>query len=193
MDLHLHEETGAFVAKSELDAATCERIIKLADGKWRASKVEGTSGDEGTDSNLRISEICFIKDQWVLDIIWPYMIAYNEVSGLNFDIRTVEDLQLTRYSPGGFYDFHIDGFSSKRFSVKGNCRKISMSVQLNEDYEGGEFQIARCRLGKLEKDTLSKSLGSIILFPSTLEHRVAPITSGIRFSLVAWFLGPPLR
>ena len=33
--------------------------------------------------------------------------------------------------------------------------------------------------------------GSIIVFPSFLQHRVAPITKGIRYSLVAWFLGPP--
>jgi PKHD-type hydroxylase len=33
--------------------------------------------------------------------------------------------------------------------------------------------------------------GSVIVFPSDTEHRVTPVTKGIRYSLVAWFLGPP--
>ncbi len=193
MDAKLHEESGAFVARKEFDAETCSRIIGLAEGKWQPSLVEGSSGEDGPDANLRISDIFFTQEQWILDIIWPYMAAYNNVSGLNFDISSVEELQLTRYPPGAFYDFHIDGFGTKRFSVKGNVRKISLSIQLNEDYEGGEFQIARCRQGEIEIDTLEKSTGSLIIFPSALEHRVAPVTSGIRYSLVAWFLGPPLR
>ena len=27
--------------------------------------------------------------------------------------------------------------------------------------------------------------------PGVLEHRVTPVTKGIRYSLVTWFLGPP--
>jgi len=33
----------------------------------------------------------------------------------------------------------------------------------------------------------------IIVFPSDMEHRVAPVTKGIRYSLVVWFLGPPFK
>ena len=68
-----------------------------------------------------------------------------------------------------------------------------MSIQLNDDYSGGEFQVARCHKGKLEIETLEKERGSVILFPSVLEHRILPVTRGIRYSLVAWFLGPPFR
>ena len=32
--------------------------------------------------------------------------------------------------------------------------------------------------------------GSIIVFPSFVEHRVTPVTEGIRYSLVSWFVGP---
>ena len=39
------------------------------------------------------------------------------------------------------------------------------------------------------KETLSK--GSIIVFPSFVWHRVKPVTSGTRYSLVAWHLGNP--
>jgi PKHD-type hydroxylase len=35
--------------------------------------------------------------------------------------------------------------------------------------------------------------GTIIVFPSTMLHRVSPITKGIRRSVVGWAMGPPLR
>ena len=37
------------------------------------------------------------------------------------------------------------------------------------------------------------SKGTAIVFPSFIWHRVTPVTKGIRYSVVAWFLGPPLR
>ena len=41
------------------------------------------------------------------------------------------------------------------------------------------------------KDILPK--GSIIVFPSHLWHRVRPVTSGTRYSLVTWNLGKPFK
>ena len=34
--------------------------------------------------------------------------------------------------------------------------------------------------------------GDIIFFTSGMEHRVAPVTKGVRYSLVNWFVGPPV-
>ena len=39
------------------------------------------------------------------------------------------------------------------------------------------------QLTKYEKD----------FFPSFIHHQVSPVTKGIRYSLVAWFLGPPFK
>ena len=35
-----------------------------------------------------------------------------------------------------------------------------------------------------------KKKGTLLIFPSYLRHRVLPVTSGVRRSLVAWFWGP---
>ena len=35
--------------------------------------------------------------------------------------------------------------------------------------------------------------GSVIVFPSCMEHRVTPITKGTRYSVVCWFVGPPFK
>ena len=68
-----------------------------------------------------------------------------------------------------------------------------MTIQLNEEYEGGEFKVAWCDEGKLLTETLGKAEGTIILFPSILEHCITPVTSGTRYSLVAWFVGEPFK
>ena len=35
--------------------------------------------------------------------------------------------------------------------------------------------------------------GDMIFFTSGMEHRVTPVTKGVRYSLVNWFVGPPIR
>ena len=71
-------------------------------------------------------------------------------------------------------------------------RKISMSLFLNEDYEGGDFDL---EIYKPEVDPRYKSFklpkGSAIFFQGDKWHRVRPVTSGVRKSIVAWFYGPP--
>ena len=111
-------------------------------------------------------------------------------------------MQINRYKKGGFYEFHKDckgdhlsayNLPDKKF-MHGHVRKLSMTVLLNDNYEGGEFQFATIYRGKREIHTPEfNKTGSIIVFPSDMEHRVAPVTKGIRYSLVTWFLGPPFK
>ena len=193
MDASLNEESGLFVYPHQVDEGICKRIIGLAGNGWEASEVESDLGSDELDTSLRRSEVFWTKEEWLVALIWSYMDAYNEVSGLSYDIRSVETIQLTRYGKGGFYDFHVDGYGSKKWEVGGSVRKISMTIQLSEDYKGGKFQVARLRSGEKEVDTMDKSMGTVILYPSVLEHRVLPVTRGVRYSLVAWFSGPAFR
>jgi PKHD-type hydroxylase len=69
-------------------------------------------------------------------------------------------------------------------------RKLSMVIQLSEPlYTGGTLD--------LENDPLPPGVfarkGSAIFFPSFNWHRVTPVTAGVRYSLVCWFMGPPFR
>jgi len=95
-----------------------------------------------------------------------------------------EQLQLASYGPGHYYDWHID---RGRGAVAGR-RKLTMSVQLTdpEDYVGGEFELnADGRPFKVPADR-----GAAVVFPAHTLHRVAPVVSGNRLSLVAWVHGP---
>ena len=193
MKAELNEEFGILSCSGELDKLVCERIIDLGRGRWKSSLVGDDKGSDVLNSELRVSEVFWTREKWLMEMVWSYMEAFNDISGLRYDIDEGETLQIGKYGEGGHYDFHVDSFTSHKWAIDGKVRKISMTVQLNDDYEGGEFEIVRCREGKLETTTLGKDRGSIILFPSCLEHRVKPVTRGVRYSLVSWFLGPPLR
>ena len=203
-----------FCIPEGLDKKTCDKIRNLAKGKWKESKVntkkditaeERKTGEKLThdiDKNERISDIVWTTDQWIFDTISPYLNGANERAGWKYDINGAESIQITRYKKGGFYSFHRDGkgdhlsayhFPDDKF-IHGHVRKLSMTVLLNDDYEGGEFQFATLNKEKCEIHTPEfNKTGMIIVFPSDVEHRVAPVTKGIRYSLVTWFLGPPFK
>ena len=63
---------------------------------------------------------------------------------------------------------------------------MSMSLILNDDYEGGDLILYGA--GKVKQE-----IGSMVFFPSFLLHEVMPVTKGTRYSLVMWFLGNPWR
>lgn len=187
----------------EIDKEICQKILNLVQGRWQESKVEAEEVTEYvTNDNLRTSDIFWTKEQWVVDLLWTYMRHTNCFTGKRWAIDAVETMQITRYREKDFYDFHIDGrgdHHAKYFAVEnelmhGKVRKMSMTVLLNDDYEGGEFQFAVCEKGRFEVIPVEeKSTGTIIVFPSTMEHRVTPVTKGTRYSLVSWYLGPPFE
>ena len=115
----------------------------------------------------------------------------NEVSGLNFNIQRVENLQLTRYvAPAGHYDFHMDGNGYILRKEDGLTRRLSMSVLLNDpsEFEGGDliFHVGA------EPYSVDMGKGDIIVFPSYNLHKVSQVTKGTRYSLVVWALGNPI-
>ena len=197
-----------------LDKKTCNKIRNSAKGKWGESEInikkEWTDEERITgaklihdiDKNARISDVVWTNDQWIYDIIWPWMMEANERAGWKYDIRTSGNMQITRYKKGGFYNFHKDGRGDHLSAydepdnkfIHGYVRKLSMTILLNDNYEGGDFQFVNF---SQEKCTIStpefNKTGMIIVFPSDMEHRVAPVTKGIRYSLVVWFVGPPFK
>ena len=197
-----------------LDKKTCNKIRNSTKDKWEKSTInvkkditdeERKTGEkpiQGTDKKIRISDIVWTEEQWIYDTIFPYMYEANEQAGWKYDIRGAESMQITRYKKGGFYYFHKDGKSDHLSAydlpdnefMHGHVRKLSMTVLLNDNYEGGEFQFATYNKEECTINTPEfNKIGSIVMFPSDVEHRVAPVTKGIRYSLVVWFLGPPFK
>ena len=148
--------------------------------------------NEGILSKVRKSKVFWIPKsyEWkslyekIMDILRQ---CNNEF--YKFEITSIsEDLQYTEYDSAyeGHYDYHLD--------IGPGCessRKLSMTIQLSDEseYEGGSLEFkAGC-----ETKFASKKKGTVVVFPSYLLHRVNPVTSGKRCSLVIWVEGPPFR
>ena len=93
---------------------------------------------------------------------------------------------MLRYEDTGKYDWHLD-IGNEETSV----RKITAIVQLADenDYEGGNFEFSMTDETGEKTAVGSRKKGSLILFPSYLGHRVSPLTSGVRSSVLTWMLG----
>jgi len=200
-----------FIFEGALDKKTCNKIKRLGRNNWLESNVDTSKGitDEERktgrkiidkpDPRSRISDVSWVTDQWVYDTVWPYMQEANRKAGWNYQIKAAEDMQLTRYKKGGFYTWHRDGNGDHLSAYKnpgnaylhGHVRKLSMSVMLNDNFDGGAFEFATYIKQKCIVTPIEATAGSVLVFPSVMEHKVAPIIKGIRYSLVVWFLGPP--
>ena len=91
----------------------------------------------------------------------------------------INQIDLLKYGVGGKYEVHTDNFTT-------TPRHLSIIINLNEDYEGGDLIFT----DQKEKETkrLKLEKGSIVFFPSNFmyPHSIQPITKGTRYSIVAW-------
>lgn len=164
------------------------RIIELGDGLPLAPAILGTGA---VDAGVRVSETGWIELN--SDTVFIYdTLAYiaRHLNGEFFDFDLfgfVEHLQYTVYRDnGGHYDWHTD-----RGDMSLSPRKLSLVLQLSDpsEYEGGDLEL----LTSTEPTIMKKAKGLVIAFPSFVLHRVTPVTSGVRRSLVVWLSGPKFR
>jgi PKHD-type hydroxylase len=195
------------------------KTIRLDNDK----KLKEYNNDDIKNIITRDSDVAFLGDKWVYDLIIPYVQRANVDAGWNFDIDYYEGVQFTVYKDNGFYGWHTDGGSDFSFAYKkqmkwldqkngdtfdmggetpdinmvGKVRKLSMTINLSDpnDYEGGDLKIDTKSLDEESVHNISeiKPQGSLVVFPSYLYHQVTPVTKGTRYSLVVWCLGKPFK
>lgn len=144
----------------------------------------------------RVSKTSFIEPRE--DNNWFFQKLNAAITTINdrwygFELNGYPSFQYTEYhaEEKGRYDWHMDmhhGFLNNFTEDLVQPRKLSLSLMLNTDYEGGEFQINS--VGENKPEICEKKVGRIIAFPSYIMHRVTPVTSGMRRSIVVWVTGP---
>ena len=148
------------------------------------------------------------SSHWLGGFMWHYIERANRENFL-YDLRCIdgESMQYTHICPGQFYSWHNDSGLACHYKpvTVGNrmegraqdfveentelVRKLSFVLQLSDpdDYEGGNLQL-------LDESGVSyfapRKRGTIILFDSRTQHRVLPVKSGLRKSIVGWTVGP---
>ena len=181
--------------KSGVETPTLESIINVGDRIPVSSTTIGYAG-EVTNDNYRSSDIRwfnknYTEHKFAVDLLLYYAYEANK-NAFGFDINYINDIQYTTYkaSEGGKYDWHQDVFWANKTM---HDRKLSLIIQLTDpsEYEGGDFQFDS-DIPQPDPAEI-KQRGTVIVFPSFLRHRVTPVTSGVRRSLVSWVEGPKFR
>ena len=167
----------------------CQEIIDL--GKTLPQEEGTVVQDKNIDNALTrkstVSFLPFDKMQPVYDDINNFIQKTNRNHFGFGDIQIRERAQITEYTKGDFYEWHTD--TALDMDLEPPVRKLSMTLLLNDpsEFEGGELQIAGAKNTKIMKQ------GHATIFASFLQHRVTPITKGVRRSLVMWFGGEPFK
>ena len=173
----------------------CKEIIDLSS---TLKKEQGTIGPYAApvnaaaavnDPNLRqstVSWIDFNKMQPMYDDL-IYLIQKINRNHFGFSsLQITEKAQVSEYSKGQFYHWHMD--NPIAMDTEPPVRKLSMTLLLNDssEFEGGNLEIAGKKLSPMKQ-------GHAAIFASFLQHRVTPVTKGVRKSLVVWFNGEPFK
>ena len=140
----------------------------------------------GANAIRSSSQTWLCWDTWIAGIMHNIFISANN-DYFNYDLNHFDSgIQVTRYKPNQQYNWHYDQAATQE-----PVRKLSMSLLLNDTFSGGEFQVYNSVDQK--EQTIPIHAGGICIFPSWVVHRVKPVTSGTRYSLVAWMNGPQFK
>jgi hypothetical protein len=133
----------------------------------------GVSKSETIEKNIEIRKNI---DQLIHNSVSKIIQTYSQICPY-FNINIDTGYQLLKYETGQFYTQHTDSFIEQQ-------RSLSCSIQLNEDYVGGEFAF-------FDRDMMIRSKkGSAIVFPSNFmyPHEIMPVIEGTRYSVITWLV-----
>jgi PKHD-type hydroxylase len=178
--------------KNYMPDSQCDKVVEQA---LKITPVQATT--YGNVPDLRRSKIRWIQKS---DADWDWLFRDIEYvikranTAFGFDINLFHEIQFTEYDSAytGYYGWHEDlrwipqaGSNSQR--------KLSFVLQLSDPstYTGGDLEFQMNEQSPMPADLRVK--GTTIVFPSFIKHRVVPVTSGTRYSLVTWYEGPPFK
>lgn len=171
--------------ENEFSEEECGKIHRMFPDEFQS----GTIGNGVVNESIRKSKIGWINHSpdadWLYQKLTKTILKCNE-GRWNFQLSGMhENLQLTQYEEGDHYDWHLDngpGPLSKR--------KLSFVLQLSHpgNYVGSDLELIDSR-----GHPPVRGLGTLIIFPSYVAHRVTTLERGMRRSLVGWITGEPYR
>tara|TARA_E500000318_G_scaffold8953_1_gene8358 strand:+ start:40 stop:585 length:546 start_codon:yes stop_codon:yes gene_type:complete len=168
---------------SIIDNNFCNDIIEIINKKCHEPMT--TAG--GLDKNMRNvlgltldnkkDKVLYEKINKKIEELYIYYkfkfkILYND---------KINQIDLLKYDPGGKYEVHID-------TKTDHTRSISVILNLNDDYEGGNLLFTNPMKFSEEIKELKLKRGTVVFFPSNFmyPHGIQPIIKGTRYSIVSW-------
>lgn len=184
------------VARKLIPAEDCKNIIETYNGnsRWHWSMVGRDHGEVNLDhrkvQQINISDPGLISSGDKFSIMDRKVFNYAGMARETYiktlqekrniehvpDASADEGYMLLHYKEGYYFKEHADDRG-------GMGRSLTLTLNLNEDYEGGLFRFLR---GEFD---VKLGTGDAVMFPSSFlfPHEVTEITSGERYSIVTWF------
>jgi len=169
--------------KNIIDPAFIDKIIPFIDKKAKTNMTV----QSGLDKTIRNVKGYHLNDKTPTNMFYWQFIK-KEIEKLHFYYKTkfskvdnsqINQIDLLKYKPGGKYNVHTDHLTN-------SSRHLSVIMNLNNEYEGGELIFTDQKDKEIKKLKLGK--GSVVFFPSNFmyPHGIQPIKKGTRYSIVAW-------
>jgi PKHD-type hydroxylase len=177
-----------------------EQCQKIADLGELLAFQPGSVGENTIAKATRDSDVAWIdaegngpnqelRQQFIHQL--THSIAMVNRDKFQMDLDFFYPVQYTKYALNQHYDWHVDQHEG---AESPEHRRLSAVLILSkpEDYEGGELEL---NINGNPDNTLKlkPAQGTLVFFPSSVPHRVLPVTSGNRASVVVWAMGPKPR
>ena len=176
----------AIVVLNNLTNKDFIELIKKYIDKKAINKLPTESGDTEYIRNVfghtlekeNISDKIFFKH---IDRIIQQHYVHYKIKFPYLRTSNLTQIDLLKYEVGGKYEIHTDHSHQSQ-------RTLTFILNLNEDYEGGDFVFYNQNNTEMKRVKCKKA--TCIMFPSNFQypHRIEPITKGTRYSIVAWLI-----
>jgi prolyl 4-hydroxylase len=175
-----------FTVENLVTPEEAEHIIKTAKTRFSNSTIVS-----GNDESIRKSETAWLnKSEPVIKDIFERLSKQ-----FKFNLKNVEDLQVVRYTPGGFYNEHHDSCCDdndhcRDFAKKSGQRVLTILMYLNDEFEDGYTHFPN-----LDLHLKANKYGGIVFYPLELGgsrchpnslHKGTPVSSGTKYICNIW-------
>lgn len=173
----------------------CERTIEAAQ-EWNLTQVPAGTYN-GWKTGVQKRNIATFTDSYnlmyraePLSASWQKLddaiLEFNKAT-YNFELDEKSNVFMNEYHKGYELSWHRDEDESVEDLFKRTlANRISVSIFLNDDFDGGEFELEG--IGKWQPRA-----GTAIIFPSAQLHRGAIVTKGTKYNLTYWRKGNRCR
>jgi len=167
MILSIADILSADVATVRAGLANASFIAGAATAGWSAKLVK---------SNQQASDSAEIEG---LRALIEARLAEHPVFALATRPKTIIGPLFSRYQPGHAYGAHVDNAL-----IDGVRTDVSFTLFLSDptSYDGGELVIDQAS----GEEAFKLPAGSVVTYPATTLHRVAPVTRGERLAAAGW-------
>jgi predicted 2-oxoglutarate/Fe(II)-dependent dioxygenase YbiX len=170
-----------FLSKQE-----CDKIINILLNRYELENA-GTMGFDKNENKITEAQLNYTFNKRKAKFIdaSDFESLNNKIINKLNELNILKGITYKKINSYTFNKYMIDDFLNwheDRAEIEFNDATLTIAIQLNEDYEGGEFYY----IDGSEQKEFSKKTGTLIIFESTTQHSVDVVKSGMRYSLNCW-------